>query len=326
MLLCRSKAARLLSDYRPATPSAPLPRPARTIAGHRRLDQVINMKKNLNLAAARDALATMVRETAAVEIMPRFLRVARQQKADETLFSEADLAAQRYLLSRLPEIDDCPVIGEEMPRAEQEAAWQRAEKEGSGLWCLDPIDGTTNFINGLPFFAVSVAYLVGGKPRIAVTYNPVSDEMFAAAEGCGATLNGQSLPLRKVAEDLSHSVAGVDFKRIPKCLADSLASESPFYSQRNFGCSTLEWCFVAAGRLDVYLHGGQMLWDYVAGSLILREAGGRMGTLAEDDFDAAPVWRRQVVAAQHPEVFASWLGWLREHCARNGGHEPGSSC
>jgi fructose-1,6-bisphosphatase/inositol monophosphatase family enzyme len=284
------------------------------------------MKKNLNLAAARDALATMVRETAAVEIMPRFLRVARQQKADETLFSEADLAAQRYLLSRLPEIDDCPVIGEEMPRAEQEAAWQRAEKEGSGLWCLDPIDGTTNFINGLPFFAVSVAYLVGGKPRIAVTYNPVSDEMFAAAEGCGATLNGQSLPLRKVAEDLSHSVAGVDFKRIPKCLADSLASESPFYSQRNFGCSTLEWCFVAAGRLDVYLHGGQMLWDYVAGSLILREAGGRMGTLAEDDFDAAPVWRRQVVAAQHPEVFASWLGWLREHCARNGGHEPGSSC
>lgn len=272
------------------------------------------MRKKLNLAAARDALATLAREVAAVEIMPRFLHVARQQKADATLFSEADLAAQRYLLARLPEIEDCPVIGEEMSRAEQEAAWQAAEKNGSGLWCLDPIDGTTNFINGIPFFAVSIAYLEGGLPRIAVTYNPVSDELFAAAAGYGATLNGQPLPLRKVSTDLSHSVAGVDFKRIPKCLADPLASESPFYSQRNFGCSTLEWCFIAAGRLDIYLHGGQMLWDYAAGSLILREAGGRMATLDNDNFDATPVWRRQVVAALQPEVFVSWRDWLRAHC------------
>ena len=268
---------------------------------------------SLNLAAARDALATLARDVATVEILPRFLRVARQEKPDTSLFSEADLAAQRYLLARLPEIDDCPVIGEEMSEAEQHAAWASAEANGTGLWCLDPIDGTTNFINGIPFFAVSIAYLVGGRPQAAITYNPVRDELYAAAKGFGATLNGRPLPLRQVADDLSHSVAGVDFKRIPRCLADRLAGDAPYYSQRNFGCSTLEWCYLAAGRLDVYLHGGQMLWDYAAGSLILAEAGGHMCTLNEDDFASGPVWRRGVVAALHPTVFQDWRDWLRAH-------------
>jgi len=94
-------------------------------------------------------------------------------------------------------------------------------------------------------------------------------------------------------------------------LADRIAVDPPYYSQRNFGCSTLEWCNLAAGRLDLYLHGGQMLWDYAAGSLILREAGGQVCTLDNDDFDAAEVWRRPVVAALDPTVFASWKAWLR---------------
>ena len=92
--------------------------------------------------------------------------------------------------------------------------------------------------------------------------------------------------------DLARTVADVDFKRIPKGLADRIAVDPPYYSQARFGCSTLEWCNLAAGRLDLYLHGGQMLWDYAAGSLILREAGGQVYTLDNDDFDAAEVWRR----------------------------------
>lgn len=262
-----------------------------------------------------DATVALVREVAQQEVMPRFLRVHKQQQKDDgSLFSEADLAAQHFLVERLPLIRACPIIGEEMTPAEQRAGWAEGMRDERGLWCIDPIDGTTNFINGLPCFAVSIAWLSAGRTRLAVTYNPISDEMFYAREGNGAYLNGRRLPLRLVTGDIARGVAGVDFKRIPKALADRIAVDPPFYSQRSFGCSTLEWCNVAAGRLDLYLHGGQMLWDYAAGRLILHEAGGQMCTLGNDDFDADDVWRRPVVAALHPEVFKTWRNWVRTNC------------
>ncbi len=261
-----------------------------------------------------DATVALAREVAQQEVLPRFLRVRHQLKDDGSLFSEADLAAQGFLAERLRQVRDCPIVAEEMTRAEQQAGWDEGMRDARGLWCIDPIDGTTNFINGLPWFAVSIAWLAAGRARLAVTYNPISDEMFYAREGNGAYLNGRRLPLRQVTGDIAQCVAGVDFKRIPKPLADRIAIDPPYFSQRNFGCSTLEWCNLAAGRLDLYLHGGQMLWDYAAGSLILREAGGQACTLAQDDFDAADVWRRPVLAALHPRVFATWKAWVRAGC------------
>lgn len=261
-----------------------------------------------------DATVALVREVAQREIMPRFLRVSHgQRKDDGSLCSEADLAAQRFLLERLTGIHPSPILGEEMTEAAQQALWNDGSGDDHGLWCIDPIDGTTNFINGLPVFAVSIAWLRGRQTRLAVTYNPITDEMFYAREGHGAYVNGRRLPLRQVTADIGRAVGGVDFKRIPKHLADQIAVRPPFYSQRNFGSSTLDWCNLAAGRLDLYLHGGQMLWDYAAGNLILREAGGRMCTLAQDDYDADDVWRRPVIAALHPTVFAAWRDWVRRN-------------
>lgn len=270
---------------------------------------------NTELKRMLDATVVLVREVAQQEVLPRFLRVRyQQQKDDGSLFSEADLAAQHFLVERLSAIRNCPIIGEEMSREEQKKGWSDGMRDERGLWCIDPIDGTTNFINGLPYFSVSIAWLSAGRARLAVTYNPITDEMFYARESNGAYLNGRRLPLRQVSTDIARGVAGVDFKRIPKSLADRIAVDPPFYSQRNFGCSTLEWCNLAAGRLDLYLHGGQMLWDYAAGSLFLREAGGQMCTLASDDFDSEAVWRRPVVAALAPEVFEVWRNWVRESC------------
>ncbi|WP_409559311.1 inositol monophosphatase family protein [Accumulibacter sp.] len=261
-----------------------------------------------------DASVALVREVAQREIMPRFLRAIQDQRKDDgSLCSEADLAAENFLHGRLTEIHHCPVIGEEMAPAAQRANWQRGSDDDDGLWCIDPIDGTTNFINGLPCFAVSIAWMRRGRTRLAVTYNPITDEMFYAREGNGAYLNGRRLPLRQVTADVRRAVGGVDFKRIPKHLADRIAVSPPFYSQRNFGSSTLDWCNLAAGRLDLYLHGGQMLWDYAAGSLILREAGGQMCTLTQDDYDAEDVWRRSVIAALHPAVFETWRNWVRHN-------------
>jgi myo-inositol-1(or 4)-monophosphatase len=87
-------------------------------------------------------------------------------------------------------------------------------------------------------------------------------------------------------------------------------------SQRSFGASALEWCYAAAGRFDLYLHGGQKLWDYAAGALILAEAGGHCASLGHDDFWAAPLWRRSVIAALDGTLFATWKTWVRARAGR----------
>lgn len=263
----------------------------------------------LRLARAR-ALESLIRDIARDEILPRYLKSSRNRKVDGSLCTEADLASQARLTEALPSLLPGAVLGEEMSAEAQARVWSEGRR---GLWCVDPIDGTTNFANGIPFFAVSVAYLVDGESRFGVVYNPVTDESFYAARGAGAFLNGVELPLRPNANHLGDAVAGIDFKRISNRLGDELAVRPPYYSQRNFGSSALEWCFVAAGRLDVYIHGGQMLWDYAAGQLILAEAGGQFGALDGMALMAGPAVPRAVIAAGGPGLFAQWRDWLRSH-------------
>ncbi|MBL8447173.1 MAG: inositol monophosphatase [Zoogloeaceae bacterium] len=261
------------------------------------------------LSRAR-ALESLVREIAREEILPRYLKTARNRKADGSLFTEADVEAQRRLVTALPGLLPGPVLGEEMTPAEQARLWQDGRR---GMWCIDPIDGTTNFANGIPFFAVAAAYLVEHEPVLGVVYNPVTDESFYAAQGAGAFLNGAELPLRTPACQLKDAVAGVDFKRISNHLGDELAVRPPYFSQRNFGSSALEWCFVAAGRLDVYVHGGQMLWDYAAGQLILKEAGGESAALDGGSLLAGPAVKRGVISAASPVLFREWRQWVQAH-------------
>ena len=101
-----------------------------------------------------------VKTVAQDEIMPRYLKVARQRKSDGSMFTEADIASQNALTAALVKIADHPVLGEEMPFELQKELWQAGEE---GLWCIDPIDGTSNFVNGLPYFAVSVALMRQGQ-------------------------------------------------------------------------------------------------------------------------------------------------------------------
>ncbi|TCJ13000.1 inositol monophosphatase family protein [Parasulfuritortus cantonensis] len=239
--------------------------------------------------------------------MPRYLKVAHARKDDGSLFTEADLAAQNALIERLRAIEPYPVLGEEMDDAAHKRLWQEGH---DGLWCVDPIDGTTNFVSGMPFFAMSVALLRQGRPLLGVVYDPQADECFYAEAGAGAFVDGDRLPLKSVPERLERSIAGVDFKRIPRALAGCLAAEHPYSSQRNLGASTLDWCYLAAGRLHVYLHGGQKLWDYAAGALILTEAGGRVSQLDGAEFWSGAPWSRSAVAACTPELHAQWRDWL----------------
>ena len=261
-------------------------------------------------AGLLQAVLDVVRQVATDEIMPRYLKVAHSRKADGSLFTEADIASQEALTRALRRISDIPVVAEEMTQQEQAEQWLMGD---AGLWCVDPIDGTSNFVNGLPYFAVSVALMRHGRPVLGVVYDPVADEAFYATRAAGAFLNGERLPIKTSAPALKNAMAGVDLKRLERSLARNLVSSPPYMSQRNFGASALEWCYAAAGRFDVYLHGGQRLWDYAAGSLIMTEAQGHLCGLDQDDFWAAPLWRRSVVAALDPGLFAAWKSWLRAH-------------
>lgn len=261
-----------------------------------------------SMSALLKAVVAAVKLVAAEEIMPRYLKVAHQQKSDGSLCTEADTAAQHALTRKLQSILNVPVLGEEMHADEQHAIWQSGH---DGMWCIDPIDGTSNFVRGLPYFAVSVALMREGRSVLAVVYDPVADEVFAAEQGKGAFLNGEKLVRREAACALGQALASVDMKRLSVKLVTQLATHPPYSSQRNFGASTLDWCYTAAGRYDVYLHGGQKLWDYAAGTLILWESGGHACCIESDDFAQGDIWQRSVIAASDEKLFNQWKNWIR---------------
>ncbi|MDE2311371.1 MAG: inositol monophosphatase family protein, partial [Betaproteobacteria bacterium] len=194
------------------------------------------------MSATLKAVAAAVKLVAAEEIMPRYMKVAHQRKSDGSLCTEADTAAQGALTRKLQAILNVPVIGEEMGEAEQAASWVEGKQ---GVWCIDPVDGTSNFVRGLSYFAVSVALIREGRSTLGVVYDPVADEAFAAELGRGAFLNGEKLVSRTVAASLSGALANVDLKRLDGKLAAQLAADPPYSSQRNFGASTLDWCYTA---------------------------------------------------------------------------------
>jgi len=262
---------------------------------------------------ALDTLRDVVRTAAREELMPRFAEVARHIKHDGSVVTEADVAMQHRLMSdlaqRWPEYD---FLGEEMAGHEHERLTTTMNK---GLWCVDPLDGTSNYSTGIPFFAVSVALLVDERPEIGVVYDPVRDECFMARRGQGARLNDIALGAHEPPppEVLRRCIAVVDFKRLQPALAARLGARPPYGSQRNFGASSLEWCWLADGRFHVYLHGGQKLWDYAGGHLILDEAGGRACTLEGEPVFSHGLTPRSVVAAVTPALHSSWKTWVQEN-------------
>ncbi|MGB1111441.1 MAG: inositol monophosphatase family protein, partial [Gammaproteobacteria bacterium] len=169
-----------------------------------------------------------------------------QQKPDGSLVSAIDLLLQRRLIDSLRTAwPSVPVLGEEMSVEEQ----LRIADTGD-FFVVDPLDGTTNFINGIPFYAVSLALVLEGRTRMAVTFDPSRDECFAAESGGGAWLGNERLRVASATpKPLAETVAVVDGKRLPEALACAIHRLHPFRSMRNFGSVALEWAWLAAGRI-----------------------------------------------------------------------------
>ncbi len=255
-----------------------------------------------------EQLQQIVINAAREELLPRFTKVERSEKTDGSFLTEADLAVQQRIQTELqqhwPEI---AFVGEEMDESEQNALMADQSRM---LWILDPLDGTSNFAAGLPFFSTSLALLHQGDVVMGIVYDPIRDECFSAQKGGGAHFNGEPLGQHRPQGPLHKGIGLIDFKRLPAELATRLVCEIPYSSQRSLGSVALDWCWIAAGRCHVYLHGKQRLWDYGAGYLILSETGGYSCSLSGEQVFQPSLKPRSAVASLDLELFLEWTRWL----------------
>lgn len=241
--------------------------------------------------------------------------VSAKFKDDGSVVTATDLRLQEYIAAELTrQWPHFTILGEEMEHAEQA---EILHTESPGVWSIDPLDGTTNYTAGFPFYGVSAALIIERQSVLGVVYDPVRKELFTARRGEGAYLNGTRLRTPAHPTALRGCVANVDYKRLVTRLSDRLVHSCPYRSQRNLGTSVIEWCWLAAGRVQLYLHGGQKLWDFAAGSLILAEAGGFARSIEGDTIDGRSMAKRSVVAAINAPLFKAWYGWVAETIGQN---------
>ncbi|VAW99122.1 Inositol-1-monophosphatase [hydrothermal vent metagenome] len=247
-------------------------------------------------------------KTAAIdELLSRFSKVKKQLKTDGSIVTQSDLAMQkrisRELLAKFPL---SIVLSEEMTREEQNSAIH----SDMPIWCLDPLDGTSNYAAGIPYFAVSLSLIHQAKIIIGLVYDPIRDELFTATEQEPALLNNKPLQCSRNITALNQAIAIIDFKRLKNSLAVKLLQHQGFASQRNFGASALDWCWLAANRGHVYLHGKQHIWDYSAGHYIFQKAGGYACTLDEEPVFIPQLNSRSVMAAVNLPLYNKWKNWI----------------
>ena len=190
-------------------------------------------------------------------------------KGDIDLVSEIDLQAEKLILDRIrSEFPGDSIVSEESGGI---------KNKDCCVWYIDPLDGTINYIHGLPLFCVSLAYVEDGEIKLGVVYDPVRDECFAAERGSGAFLNGA--PIRaSSASNLNESLLVTGFSYdIREIEANNINNFAKFSTRaravRRLGSAALDLCYVAAGRLDGYWELELFPWDIAAGALIAKEAG-----------------------------------------------------
>lgn len=174
------------------------------------------------------------------------------------------------------------ILGEEGVAPGAEAALQALEqmKDKEYLWIIDPVDGTTNFVHGFPFYSVSIAMAYKGEVVIGVVYDPVRDEMFIAEKGKGAYVGGSRMRVSGDME-IGSSLLATGFPPAPEGTVNPnmkgiLALHNQARSLRAAGSAALHMAYVAAGRLSGFWEIGLKSWDIAAGALLIAESGGRV--------------------------------------------------
>lgn len=207
----------------------------------------------------------------------------REEKGRPTdLVTEFDRRAEQVLVERiLQRHPDHSILGEEGGSIHPGSEWE---------WILDPLDGTTSFAHGIPFFSVCVAVRHRGEVVAGVVYEPLRDELFSATLGGGAFLNGVAIHVTGTS-DLSRSLLATGF---PYAIAENPHRTLEVFCAvvprargiRRLGSAGLDLAYVACGRFDGFWEHSLKPWDCAAGALLVREAGGRVTTWGTDPSEA----------------------------------------
>ena len=254
---------------------------------------------NLMIKAARKAGRSLVKDFREVEN----LQVSVKGAGD--FVSRADIAAEN-------------IIREELMGARPTYGWLAEESgEADGAdptrrWIVDPLDGTTNFLHGLPHWAVSIALEHKGEIVAAVIYDPAKDELYRAEKGAGAWMNESRVRVsgRKVMSEALFST-GVPFgtkKTLPATMRDLARLMPACAGVRRWGAAALDLAYVAAGRYDGYWEREINAWDMAAGLLLVREAGGFVGAVRE----GREIFESGSVIAANSDLFQPLCKVLRE--------------
>jgi myo-inositol-1(or 4)-monophosphatase len=204
--------------------------------------------------------------------------------------TEIDRAAERAIVQLVArERPDDAIVAEE----------SGGDEYGGRHWLIDPLDGTVNFIHGIPHISVSVALWEGSRAVVGVVFDPLRDELFTAAAGIGAQLNGAAIGVTAT-DSLERAVVATGF---PYDHGDHAAAYAGVLAAvleqvngiRRFGSAALDLAWVAAGRYDGYWELGVAPWDQAAGIVLVREAGG----LVTDPFGSPSVPATQMVLASN---------------------------
>ncbi len=220
---------------------------------------------NTAMQAARKAGKIMLRSMDRIDL----LKIEQKERNDYV--SNIDTYAEEIIVETLLRAyPDHRIIGEE--------GQYDANADSPFCWIIDPLDGTTNFIRGVPHFSISIALKHGDKLEVGVVYDPVRDEMFAASRGEGAQLNNQRMRINnKKHLDGAFLATGFPFRGqypFAKYIKQFATIFPKTMDIRRCGSAALDLAYVAAGRFDGYWQGGLDIWDTAAGILLIKEAGG----------------------------------------------------
>ena len=226
---------------------------------------MISISSNLNIMikAAEKASKSVIRDFGEVE------KLQVSKKGPYDFVTKTDKTVENILIDELTKSKkDYTIITEER------GIINKSDKEN--IWIIDPIDGTTNFLHGIPHFAISIALKIDGEIISGLINDPIKNEIFFAEKDDGAYFN-------------SHRIRVSKKNNLDDCLFSSdsngLKNIFPKLNMRNTGCAALDLAYVGAGRLDGYFHNNIKLWDIAAGILIVKEAGGSINDISKYDDD-----------------------------------------
>ena len=224
---------------------------------------MISISANLNIMikAAEKASKSIIRDFGEVE------KLQVLKKGPNDFVTKTDKYVEKILIEELSKTKkNYSFITEETGNI--------TNKDKENIWIIDPIDGTTNFLHGIPHFAICIAHQSKGEVLSGLIFDPIKDEMFFAEKDKGAFLNNQRLRVSKK-------------NSLDDCLFSSNHEGVKFsnLNMRYGGCAALDLAYVSAGRLDGFFHNKINLWDVAAGVIMVKEAGGIVNDLNKFDIN-----------------------------------------